>query len=132
MECVSKIKANGPKGNKVAQKIFDFFAPILADQSQAGRDELLARIAEMSHDAFELRMMMRRSKTKYACEFPPTAEAPCFQDKFEALVEPISVEGGKNKEGSNEIAYALFGGLVKHAESGKKVLEKSQVIMKRR
>lgn len=132
MECVGKIKTDGPKGRKVAQKIYDFFAPILADLSQQARDDLLARITEMCHDAYDLRMMMRRSKTKYACEFPPTADSPCFQDKYEALVEPISVEGGKNKEGSDEIAYPLFGGLVKHAETGKKVLEKSQVIMKRR
>ena len=136
IECMSHVSAGAHMSRIMAQKMYDFFAPILADvgqqgQREQGQRELLAKMTDMCHEAYELRMMMRRSRVRYACEFPPKTAKPCFQDEYEGLVESISVEGGKNKEDSGEIAYSLFGGLFKDTETGRKVLERAQVIMKR-
>ncbi len=131
IECMSQLSTEAPKGMKVALDIYDFFAPILADIGKQGQNDLLARITKMCQEAYDLRMMMRGSKTKYECVSLLTTPKPWFLDEQEPLVEPISVEGAKNKDASGEIAYVLFGGLIKHTKTGNKLLEKAQVIMKR-
>lgn len=48
----------------------------------------------------------------------------------EYWVEPQAVEGGKNNQGSDEIAYAIFGALVKRSGVREYVLEKAHVVLK--
>lgn len=126
-----------PRGKRSGQVIFDLFAPIIAEDLATQRvDDLRDQITAMCEEAFNLRMIMRQSKEGYQCEFPPLVQRPCFIDEYDYLVEPMSVEGGKNKEGTEEIAYTLFGALTKSMASqdgsGRMTFEKAHVIMKRR
>ncbi len=95
--------------------------------------ELQAHIRKVCDNAFKLAMVMRRSRDGYKCETPPVEKGACLLAEFDTLVEPMSVEGGKNTENSGHIAYTLFGALTKHPASqadGPRVLEKAQVVMK--
>ena len=131
MDCLSHIKAEAPKGRSLADLMYGFFEPILSEKAgEKGRGELKAQIYELCREAYDLRMMMRKSKARYTCEFPPTPSIQCFLEDYAQLAEPISVEGGRNKDGSDEIAYTVFGGLIKYTETGKRTLERAQVIMK--
>jgi len=47
-------------------------------------------------------------------------------------VEPHAVEGGKPEDKGDEIAYTLFGALIKHSEGREIVLEPASVVLKRR
>lgn len=133
MDCISQLPVASQRSKRVAENIYDFFSPILAKEISGQReDELRSQIADLCGEAVALRIIMRRSKDRYECVFPPAAERICTMEQYEKQVEPLSVEGGKNDQGSNEIAYAIFGGLVKHADHVPRVLEKAQVILKRR
>jgi hypothetical protein len=112
-----------------ADKIFFFFKPLLSGQASGARADIYAKILELCKDAFKLRMAMRKSKEGYRCEILNT-DKTC-----ETLAESFGVENGTNNEASDVICYTLFGALTKHPEyrgERKKVLEKAQVILKRK
>jgi hypothetical protein len=78
-------------------------------------------------------MIMRRSKEGYRCEQPPVETHDCLVTDHDSLVKPMGVEGGKNNQASNKIAYVLFGALTKNSGGdvgGHRVLEKASVILK--
>jgi hypothetical protein len=89
---------------------------------------------ELCKDAFKLKMMMRKSKDTYLVErIGPEVGLPL--SALEDMVDPVSVEGGKSSESSDDILYTVFGALTKQPQ-GKdqpvKVLEKAQVVLKKR
>ncbi len=98
--------------------------------------ELEKQIHEMCAEAFKLVMMMRKSKEGYKSETPPTNERLYPESQIDRLVEPLRVKGGgKNSEGSNTVAYVVFGALTKRPVSedgGQVVLEKAQGVMRRK
>jgi hypothetical protein len=139
IECCAELgNSQAPRGRKLSRSMFEAFQPIIsakADKKQL--EDLQDQLTALCNEAWDLRLIMRKSREGHRCVRPPTRDKRCFLEDFENLVEPISVEGGNTKEKSDEIAYSLFGALVKdpagagHAE-GEVVLEKAQVVLKRR
>ncbi|KAK4450232.1 hypothetical protein QBC34DRAFT_461534 [Podospora aff. communis PSN243] len=138
IECVEKMKPQGYvslTAGVVVGEIFDFFIPLLSKSLDLNEEEdLRSKLAELCNEAVELRMIMRRSKDRYTCEIPGTAGWSHLASSCEDLVETLAVEGGRASQASDEIAYTLFGGLLKQpefGEGGKMVLEKAMVILKK-
>lgn len=131
---IDDLKLPGDYSRQTAYHIFDLLAPVLHPKaSKEEEDEVYKVILEVCRQAFNLRMMMRKSKEGYRCE------SPHIEDRFLSRIEPFAdsfgVEGGKSDDQSDEIAYCLFGALVKdarHLGGEKKVLDKAQVILKRK
>ena len=89
-------------------------------------------IHNIAKEAYELRMIMRKSKEGYLCrklDVEP-GDAPSVHS-FESWVESQAVEGGKNNQGGDQIAYTLFGSLIKSLEGRDIVLQKAQVVLRR-
>jgi hypothetical protein len=118
-----------------AERIFKFFTPLISPKvTIREEEEFRAMILKLCQSAFALRMMMRRSKEGYRCEGLVAEKTTRLVD-CEDFAEPQFVENGKQNEGSDEIAYCLFGALTKHPEykvEGRKVLEKAHVVMRRK
>jgi hypothetical protein len=132
---VDPLNLNEDVSSSCADQIFKFFTPLISTKATIEeKDELKAMILKLCQEAFELRMMMRRSKEGYRCEAPTPEKATRLVD-WEDFAEPHYVENGKQNEASDEIAYCLFGPLIKNPEygiEGRKVLERAHVVMKRR
>lgn len=78
---------------------------------------------------------MRRSRDNYAVEAPGLGGTRTSIVLCEELAEPVAVEGGKPSEASQDIAFAVFGALVKRPEDGNGemvVLEKAEVILQKK
>lgn len=119
----------------VAEDIYEFLKPLSVKSIQHHQeDELRAKLLELCTEAFDLRMIMRRSTDRCTCEIPGYGEWSLFARECEELAETLAVEGGRPNQTSDEIAYPLFGGLVKqsaeYGEGKKNVLEKALVILK--
>ena len=138
IDCLEKLRLKVPYvATLCVDEIFLFLEPLLVKAiPRHQEDELKAKLLELCNEAFELRIIMRRSTDHYTCEVPGFAGWPLLASKCEELAETMAVEGGRPNQASDEIAYTLFGGLVKQAaeygDGKKKVLEKAQVILKRR
>lgn len=79
-------------------------------------------------------MIMRRSKHQYTVEMPGGSGWSLLASECKDLAVAMAVEAGWPDQASDEIAYTLFGGLVKRAEDGeggRRVLEKAMVVLKR-
>ncbi|OBT46344.1 hypothetical protein VE00_02779 [Pseudogymnoascus sp. WSF 3629] len=129
---IDLLKLPGDYSKQTAYQIFDLLAPVLHPKaSEKEKDEVYNVIVEVCRQAFNLRIMMRKSKEGYRCELPPKEAR--FLSKIEPFADSFGVEGGKADDQSDEIAYCLFGALVKgarHMGGEKKVLDKAQVILK--
>ncbi|CAH0033346.1 unnamed protein product, partial [Clonostachys rhizophaga] len=138
MDCLSELIGSSPRHKIVAHEIFADFALLISPKSGTReQNELREQFQTICDEAWEVAMIMRRSREGHKCFVPPTGTTKCLFNAYESLVEPITVEGGKNEDGSDEIAYSLFGALVKGAQchweaTGEGVLEKAQVVLKRR
>lgn len=119
----------------VAEEIDDHLSPLL--HSKANRkeqDELFQKILEVCQQAYKLRMMMRKSKERYYCYLPNSKDSSHLS-KIKQFADSFDVEGGKAEDESDEVAYVLFGALMKDTRNlgGEvKVLEKASVILKRK
>lgn len=122
----------------VVDDIFSFLDPIIAPNITAVQfKDLQDDVALLCEDAYYLHMDMRASKEEYAIWTPDLSEdsEELFQPSVARFAESFGVEGGKSGDGSDQIAYPLFGGLVKHPEhrgEGLTVLETAQVVMRRK
>ncbi|KFA51339.1 hypothetical protein S40293_10817 [Stachybotrys chartarum IBT 40293] len=136
IDCLSELIGPSPRSRMVAPAMFAHFVPVISPKSGTKQQgELQKQFQSICDEAWDLAILMRRSREGYKCIVPPTGRSKCFINAYETLVEPITVEGGKNEDRSDEIAYSLFGALVKganHEESKGGVLEKAQVVLKRR
>ncbi|KAH7316964.1 hypothetical protein B0I35DRAFT_434311 [Stachybotrys elegans] len=135
--CISELTSSSPSHKMVAPEIFTYFAPFISPKSgPKEQGDLEEQFRSICSEAWEVAMIMRRSREGHKCIVPPTWTSRCFVNAYEALAEPITVEGGRNEDGSDEIAYPLFGALVKsahhHGVSKERVLEKAQVVLKKR
>jgi hypothetical protein len=118
-----------------AASISSILAPLLSTHARTSEEEALrSNILELCKDAFRLKMMMRKSKDTYLVE-SIGPEVGLSLSALEGKADPVSVEGGKNNEASDDIAYTVFGALTKQPQ-GKdqpvKVLEKAQVVLRKR
>lgn len=119
---------------RAIEVIFSNFEPLISlDIKPEAVDALKSDIAQLCADAFDLRMMMRRSKEEYAIwTATPRGSQPARLSAFAEYADGFDVEDGKADSGSDDIAYTLFGGLTKHPEyrgEGFRVLEKAQVVL---
>ncbi|KAK0648650.1 hypothetical protein B0T16DRAFT_456111 [Cercophora newfieldiana] len=134
--CVERLRLPGHLAAVVSSTLFELLDPLRTKSIQRRQEEdLRGRLLELCNKAVELRMMMRRSKGRFTCEFPGVAGLPMLLSKCEKVAEGVAVEGGRSIQASDDIAYTLFGGLVKQAEGGdggKRVLEKALVILKKK
>ena len=119
---------------RIARSIFKFFLPLIS--SHAGvteKDALKSSIRELAADAFKLAMTIRKSKERYTFKtLERGSEMKHLVQANDSWVEPEAVEGGKNSDGSDEIAYTLFGALVKYSEGREIVLDRAPVVLKRK
>ncbi|KAM7182985.1 hypothetical protein V8F20_012779 [Naviculisporaceae sp. PSN 640] len=136
MDCVERLGPQTPVlAIAVSEDIYKFLGPLMDPiQSPQDADELHAKLMELCSEAVNLRMIMRRSRDRYTCEYPGVAGWSHIASQCKELVEAMAVEGGRASQASDRIAYTLFGGLVKRsAEYGggeKKVLENAWVVLK--
>jgi hypothetical protein len=134
LECIGLLKLPDDYSGWVADKVYDFLNPLISATTKKVREDLWNVILEVCRRAFRLRMLMRMSKEGYACVVPDLKDV-CVLSKMEHFAESFGVEGGKAEDRSDEVAYVLFGALTKdsrHLGGDRKVLEKAQVILKRR
>ncbi len=119
----------------VAGRIFAILAPLLSKRTQPPEENALrANILELCKDAFQLRMLMRKSRNRYAV-WTMDHDRTVLLSACEDTVESVAVEGGNNSEESDEVAYVLFGALIKQPQAGDqpvRVLEKAQVVLKKK
>lgn len=144
LKCVDHLlsRANRIPASRIVAPVVDdilsFLDPIIAPNITAVQSkDLQDDVALLCEDAYYLHMDMRASKEEYAIWTPDLSEDSDegFQPSVERFAESFGVEGGKSGDGSDQIAYPLFGGLVKHPEyrgEGLTVLETAQVVMKRK
>ena len=138
LECIDLLELGEETSKYTAGIIYDFLTPLISmGASTRDTENLTSDIYKVCKQAFKLKMMMRRSKEGYRCEVPNIIDAGDIRylSRNESLAEGFAVEAGKDADKSDEIAYVLFGALTKHPEhrgEDKKVLEKAQVILKRK
>lgn len=137
IDCFEKLNSQvPPRATQVAGEMFEFFAPLLV-KSMPGHheDDLRAKLLELCTEAVDLRMIMRRATDRYTCEVPGLSGISTLASQCEELAETVAVEGGRPNQASDDIAFTLFGGLVKksaeHGDGETKILEKALVILKR-
>ncbi len=77
-DCVDRLGLKPKTARLAADKIFDFFVPILSKEIMETGDatELQAHIRKVCDNAFKLAMVMRRSRDGYKCETPPVRRGP--------------------------------------------------------
>jgi hypothetical protein len=118
-----------------AGDIFAILAPLLSKHTRPSEEDALrGNILELCKDAFKLRMLMRKSKNRYVVE-TMDPNGTVLLSACEDKAEPLAVEGGNNSEKSDEVAYMVFGALIKQPLAGDqtvKVLEKAQVVLKKK
>ncbi|KAH6842400.1 hypothetical protein B0I37DRAFT_381842 [Chaetomium sp. MPI-CAGE-AT-0009] len=135
INCVELSGIEDMTSDRAATDIFSLLAPLLSKHVRPSEEEVLrSSILSLCKDAYKLRMMMRKSKDKYAVE-KIGLNGLILLSALESKADSVAVEGGKNSEGSDEIAYTMFGALTKQPEGeGQpvKVLEKAQVVLKKR
>ena len=136
MECGGELMHHSILATKIAESIFEFFEPLLAGSvTVCDEYELREEIMELCDEVVDFRTIIRRSKDQYVCEVPGRGGISNLVSECGLLVEAVAVESCKPNQASNEIAYTLFGGLVKKLDQGdgkSLVLEKAEVILKRR
>jgi hypothetical protein len=135
IDCLSELIGSSPRRKLVASAIFETFIPVISPKTGPREHrELEQQFQRVCDEAWDVAMIMRRSRERHRCIVPPTSTTNCSITAYETLAEPIIVEGGNNKDASDEIAYSLFGALVKtpqhHGGSKMVVLEKAQVVLK--
>jgi hypothetical protein len=109
--------------------------PLFHDNlTKSERDSLGTTILNLSRDALALGMIMRQSDEGYKCErLEVDKDRRVSLAKNEALFDAVAIEGGKFGDRSDDVAYVLFGPLLKRLPGQPlKILEKGQVVLKRR
>ncbi|KAK0620645.1 hypothetical protein B0T14DRAFT_497138 [Immersiella caudata] len=141
IKCITKCNIEATTSQIAADEIHSLLLPLMNEQdpSSAQVREFCSIIRDLAQDAFQLRMMMRQSKEGYS-GWPPAENFGDIIDlgkvsleKYERYMEPVAVASGKESDRSDEVAYIMFGGLVKTIPGQQDiVLEKSQVVLKRK
>jgi hypothetical protein len=135
LECIEALNVQERLSEHVADKLFVFLTPIL-DKKDLPQAEitLWAQVLELCKDAVKLTVMMRKSRDEYRCEaFTDAGQLPI--GAFESWCEPQAVDGGRNTERGDKIAYVLFGALCKNPAyrgENERVLVKAEVVMERK
>lgn len=140
MKCFAHLPAAREKPiREVGTALFHYLSPLISPTAQRDLAQALAsNLNSLCEDAWEFRMMMRRSREEYCVWTPDSSrhDSLCAKpSELSELVDCMAVERGKIGSESDEIAYTLFGGLTKHPEyrGGELcVLEKAQVVLKRK
>ncbi|KAH7305865.1 hypothetical protein B0I35DRAFT_413672 [Stachybotrys elegans] len=107
----------------------------VANMDSKAMEEVVNQFNELCNLTWELRMMMRRSKENYRCDVPLPRGGRCLLTDHENAAEPMTVKRGSAKDMSENIAYSLFGYLIREGgrmDSEDVVLEKAQVVLERR
>ncbi|KAK3343435.1 hypothetical protein B0T25DRAFT_508243 [Lasiosphaeria hispida] len=135
IRCAEKCQVKEETSKATASEILFLFEPLISKQIGPTEVQTLrSAITELCRDAFDLRMTMRMSKEGYACKMVNKKSGQrqsLSSNKY--WVDAMAVEGSKNSEASDEIAYTLFGALVKCPDGRDgKVLEKGQVVLIRK
>jgi hypothetical protein len=119
----------------VAGRMDAFFEPLVSIKATGQqRDEFQEKEDEVCKKAVSLKFMMQRSKEGFSVTNLNIKERPLYS-KVSHWAVLMAVEAGKSTDASDEIAYVLFGALEKQSinrEEDGKVLEKAQVILKRK
>ncbi|KAK4034240.1 hypothetical protein C8A01DRAFT_18927 [Parachaetomium inaequale] len=135
IKCVELSGIEDLNCTSASNSIYAILAPLLSKHTRpSDEDTLRAGILELCKDAFKLRMLMRKSKNRYLVKTIDPGMTVLLS-ACENTAYSVSVEGGNNSEKSDEIAYVVFGALVKQpqtADQPEKVLEKAHVVLKRK
>ncbi|KAH8196245.1 hypothetical protein TruAng_009602 [Truncatella angustata] len=113
IDCANRLDNASATVRRIVDKIAKFCEPVVIRNDRA-RDTFKQELTLLCKDAFDLRMILRRSEDGYRCEVVPSAPDRAYLvSNWDYLVEPQGVEEGKNNQASDEIAYTLFGALTK-------------------
>jgi hypothetical protein len=132
LDCITRLNMREDYGNYVANYMYEFFLPLIP---QPASEELVKamfqKLLELSQKCLALKSMMQRSKEGYAIEI---LEMKDRYSRIEQSAECMGIENGKSADASDDIAFLLFGILVKRTENmnpkEKKILVKGEVILK--
>ena len=135
LECIEALNVQERLSEHVADKLFVFLTPILDKKDLAQAEiTLRAQVLELCKDAVKLTVMMRKSRDEYRCE-AFTDAGQLLRAAFESWCEPQAVDGGRNTDGGDNMAYVLFGALCKNPAyrgENERVLVKAEVVMERK
>jgi hypothetical protein len=128
MRCVELLDGQTKLPESTATLIWNFLIPILP-QSKTAEKEADKLVRKLCDDAFNLAILMRKSKDKYIVEAP---KENTLMTSFEGA-EPQDTERGGSALScqSPVIAFCLFGALIKRPERNpdeRMVLEPSHVV----
>lgn len=115
--------------------LIDYLDPLVSlTVTRDQKDALMGDLARLCEDAWDFRMMMRRSKEEYNIWLPPPRDGQRARlSEHGDYADGMDVEEGKGGSESDEIAYTLFGGLTKHPvyrDEEMRILEKAHVVLR--
>ena len=135
IDCGAWLEERSHLPRETCREILDFMDPFTVGAtvgSAAGRDQLMALMGELCDKAYDLSVLMRRSK-KATFQVSLVSDETIITPTIEARVTCQTFDGPSQPEilGS-KIAMTIFGGLVKVPENSVDdravVLEKSHVV----
>lgn len=133
LQCIEAMKVREDYNKNVADTMYNFFEPLISktatDPQKYG---LWSKMANVCTKAIALKMVMQRSKEGYNIQTISLKEQPLYSSVTHCA-ESMGVEDGKTSDASDDIAYVLFGVLMKHPIDNardSKVLVKAEVILK--
>lgn len=134
LECVEALGVQERLSERVAEQLLILLAPICNDQSRSLEKGLRSLALNLCKDAFNLTIMMRKSRDEYRCDALQNRVGHPIAD-FENWAEAHAVDEGANSEAGENIAYVLFGALAKKSTyhgGMERVLVKAEVVMERK
>jgi hypothetical protein len=128
MRCAELLGGQTKLPESTATLIWDFMVPILP-QSKTAEKEADKLIRKLCDDAFNLAILMRKSKDKYIVGAP---KENTLMSSFEGAEPQDTERGGPTvSRESPVIAFCLFGALIKRPEHNpdeRMVLEPAHVV----
>lgn len=134
MDCIDMLKLPDKYGRFVARRLEDYFEPLISERAtQIQKDEVWDKILDVCQKSLRLKISMQRSKVRYEVRSFESQDLPAYT-LVEHFVESMGVESGCSNDASEEIAYQLFGALLKHSKLNARlrILVRAEVMLKRK
>jgi hypothetical protein len=134
LQCIDLMELPGGYSSHVVNRMYSCFAPLISkNATKSLRDELGEKMLNVCTKAVALKMMMQHSKEGYNVQTVNLKEYPSYSN-CRHFMESMGVEDGRASDASDDIAYVLFGVLMKYpmdTVGDNKVLLKAEVILKK-
>jgi hypothetical protein len=106
---------------RFAQRLLGLLGPLcIIHKDQAENDAELQKLRELlvkiSHDAYNLILLLRSCKDTYTCEFPEPGKPFNIEEAEAVDSERVHGKGPKEENAEDVVVFALSGALVRYPE----------------